>query len=114
MTIEGGIAGWEGTPGPRTEIEVRFAASLPVRWWRDLTGALGHVAGAFTRSRPDSRGCGRTNTPAFGRGVASGVEVPACCGSDSLGGAAARDDERHDAEHCEDADAITAVEISLR
>ena len=41
MTVEGGIASWEGTPGPRTEIEVRFAASLPVRWWRDLTRALG-------------------------------------------------------------------------
>jgi hypothetical protein len=41
MDVRGDTASWEGTPGPRTEFQVRFAAPLPVRWWRDLTRAVG-------------------------------------------------------------------------
>ncbi len=37
MSIQGGTATWEGTPqGPMT-LEVRFGASIPLSWWRDLT-----------------------------------------------------------------------------
>ena len=52
VSWDGSTARWEGTPGPRTQIEVRFEASLPVRWWRDLNRTLGLAAS------------GRTNTPA--------------------------------------------------
>jgi hypothetical protein len=41
MEIDGGTAVWEGTPGPRTELEVRFAAPVPLRWWRDVVRPLG-------------------------------------------------------------------------
>ncbi len=41
MEIDGGTAVWEGTPGPRTELEVRFAAPPPLRWWRDAVRPLG-------------------------------------------------------------------------
>lgn len=38
MEVDGGTATWRGTPRPRTVLEVRFRAPLPVRWWRGLTG----------------------------------------------------------------------------
>jgi hypothetical protein len=41
MTVDGGTATWNGTPGPRTVLEVRFSAPVPLRWWRDLANALG-------------------------------------------------------------------------
>ncbi|MGZ4132036.1 MAG: DUF4012 domain-containing protein [Actinomycetota bacterium] len=41
MTVDGGTATWNGTPGPRTVLEVRFSAPVPLRWWRDLSNALG-------------------------------------------------------------------------
>jgi hypothetical protein len=41
MDVEGGTATWSGTPGPRTEFEVRFEAPLPLRLWRDVTRPLG-------------------------------------------------------------------------
>jgi hypothetical protein len=34
MRVDGDTAVWEGDPGPRTEFEVRFSASLPFRLWR--------------------------------------------------------------------------------
>ncbi len=37
MRVSGDTATWEGVPGPRTTFEVRFAAPIPLRWWRDLT-----------------------------------------------------------------------------
>jgi hypothetical protein len=41
MSVDGGTATWNGTPGPRTVLEVRFSAPVPLRWWRDLANALG-------------------------------------------------------------------------
>lgn len=41
MQVDGGIARWQGTPGPRTVFEVRFRAPLPLRWWRNLTDVVG-------------------------------------------------------------------------
>ena len=41
MEIDGGTAVWEGTPGPRTDLEIRFAAPVPLRWWRDVVRPLG-------------------------------------------------------------------------
>jgi hypothetical protein len=38
VTEEGGVAVWEGEPGRRLDLEVRFAAPFPLRLWRDLTG----------------------------------------------------------------------------
>jgi hypothetical protein len=40
MQVDGGTAVWRGTPGPRLELEVRFSAPLPLRWWRDVSRAL--------------------------------------------------------------------------
>jgi Protein of unknown function (DUF4012) len=37
MSVDGGVATWEGTPQPRTVFEVRFRARLPLRVLRDLT-----------------------------------------------------------------------------
>ncbi len=36
MHIDGGTAVWQGVPGARLELEVRFAAPLPLRLWRAL------------------------------------------------------------------------------
>jgi hypothetical protein len=41
MDVDGDTATWTGTPGPRTEFEVRFQAPLPLRLWRDVTRPLG-------------------------------------------------------------------------
>ena len=41
MDVRGDTATWKGTPGPRTEFQVRFAAPLPLRWWRDVTRTVG-------------------------------------------------------------------------
>ncbi|HEY6568295.1 MAG TPA: DUF4012 domain-containing protein [Actinomycetota bacterium] len=41
MQVSGDTATWKGQPGPRTEFEVRSAAPIPTRWWRDLTRPLG-------------------------------------------------------------------------
>jgi Protein of unknown function (DUF4012) len=41
MDVVGDTATWTGTPGPRTEFEVRFEAPLPLRLWRDATRPLG-------------------------------------------------------------------------
>ncbi len=35
MDIDGATATWQGTPGPRTDLEVRFSAPLPLRYWRN-------------------------------------------------------------------------------
>jgi hypothetical protein len=40
MEVEGELAVWKGQPGPVTVLEVRFAATLPLRLWRDLTRGL--------------------------------------------------------------------------
>jgi hypothetical protein len=40
MSVQGGLAVWEGEPAPLTVLEVRFAATLPLRIWRDLTRGL--------------------------------------------------------------------------
>jgi len=40
MVVDGGTAVWRGTPGPRLELEVRFSAPLPLRWWRDAARDL--------------------------------------------------------------------------
>lgn len=37
MTVEGGVATWEGIPQPRTVFEVQFRAPLPLRVLRNLT-----------------------------------------------------------------------------
>jgi Protein of unknown function (DUF4012) len=37
MTVDGGVATWEGTPQPRTVFEVRFRAPLPLRVLRNVT-----------------------------------------------------------------------------
>jgi hypothetical protein len=37
MTVDGGIATWEGRPGPRSVFVVRFRAPQPLRILRDLT-----------------------------------------------------------------------------
>jgi len=39
--IEGDVAVWEGTVQPRLELEVRFSAPLPLRWWRNITRPFG-------------------------------------------------------------------------
>ncbi len=41
MTVDHGAAAWDGVPGPRLKLEIRFSAPLPLRWWRDLTRPLG-------------------------------------------------------------------------
>ena len=65
MEISDGTATWEGTPGARTEFEVRFAAPVPMRWWRTSLARWGHE-----RSRPRRGSCrsdpavpGHTHTP---------------------------------------------------
>ncbi len=40
MAVDGATAVWRGTPGPRLELEVRFSAPVPLRWWRDLARDL--------------------------------------------------------------------------
>jgi hypothetical protein len=40
MAVDGGTAVWRGTPGPRLELEVRFSAPAPVRWWRNAVRLL--------------------------------------------------------------------------
>ena len=35
MEVNGSTATWQGTPGPRTILEVRFSAPLPLRYWRN-------------------------------------------------------------------------------
>jgi uncharacterized protein DUF4012 len=40
MEVDGGTAVWEGTPGPRLELEVEFSAPAPLRWWRNLVRPL--------------------------------------------------------------------------
>jgi uncharacterized protein DUF4012 len=40
MEVDGGTAVWEGTPGPRLELEVQFSAPVPLRWWRNLVRPL--------------------------------------------------------------------------
>ena len=40
MAVDGGTAVWRGTPGPRLELEVRFSAQLPLRWWRNAARLL--------------------------------------------------------------------------
>ena len=37
MVIDGGIARWEGTPSSTTQLEVRFAAPMPLRILRNVT-----------------------------------------------------------------------------
>ena len=41
MALDGGTATWEGTTSPRTVLEVRFRAPLPLRWWRNVVRPLG-------------------------------------------------------------------------
>jgi uncharacterized protein DUF4012 len=40
MQVDGGTAVWEGTPGPRLELEVEFSAPVPLRWWRNVIRPL--------------------------------------------------------------------------
>ena len=40
MAVDGGTAVWRGTPGPRLELEVRFSAPAPLRWWRNAVRLL--------------------------------------------------------------------------
>ena len=40
MAVDGGTAVWHGTPGPRLELEVRFSAPAPLRWWRNVAREL--------------------------------------------------------------------------
>ena len=41
MTVEDGVATWEGEAPPRLELEVRFRAPLPLRWWRNVLRPFG-------------------------------------------------------------------------
>ncbi len=41
MAIDGGTAVWEGEADRRLELEVRFSAPLPLRWWRNVTRPFG-------------------------------------------------------------------------
>jgi len=40
MAVDGATAVWHGSPGPRLELEVRFSAPAPLRWWRNAARAL--------------------------------------------------------------------------
>jgi hypothetical protein len=40
MAVDGGTAVWRGTPGPRLDLEVRFSAPVPLRWWRNVARDL--------------------------------------------------------------------------
>lgn len=40
MFVDGGTAVWRGTPGPRLDLQVRFSAPLPLRWWRNASRQL--------------------------------------------------------------------------
>jgi hypothetical protein len=40
MEVDGDTAVWHGTPGPRLELEVRFSAPIPARWWRNVAREL--------------------------------------------------------------------------
>lgn len=40
MSVDGATAVWRGTPGPRLDLQVRFSAPLPLRWWRNATRGL--------------------------------------------------------------------------
>jgi hypothetical protein len=40
MEVDGGTAVWEGIPGPRLDLVVRFSAPLPLRLWRDVIRPL--------------------------------------------------------------------------
>ena len=40
MRVVDGSAVYEGVPGSRLDLEVRFAPSLPVRLWRNVTRFL--------------------------------------------------------------------------
>ncbi len=35
MDVDGATATWQGVPGPRTHLQVRFSAPLPLRYWRN-------------------------------------------------------------------------------
>jgi hypothetical protein len=41
MTVEDGVASWEGEAPRRLELEVRFRAPLPLRWWRNVLRPFG-------------------------------------------------------------------------
>ena len=41
MMVDGGVATWEGEAPARLELEVRFRAPLPLRWWRNLLRPFG-------------------------------------------------------------------------
>jgi hypothetical protein len=41
MTIADGVATWEGEAPNRLELEVRFRAPLPLRWWRNVLRPFG-------------------------------------------------------------------------
>lgn len=41
MTIADGVATWQGEAPIRLELEVRFRAPLPLRWWRNLLRPFG-------------------------------------------------------------------------
>jgi hypothetical protein len=41
MTVEGGVATWTGEAPSRLELEVRFRAPLPLRWWRNVLRPFG-------------------------------------------------------------------------
>jgi hypothetical protein len=40
LRIEGDSAVYQGEPGPRLDVEIEFAPSLPVRLWRNVTRFL--------------------------------------------------------------------------
>jgi hypothetical protein len=41
MSVQDNVGTWEGTPGPRTELTVRFQAPTLTRWWRNADRAFG-------------------------------------------------------------------------